>query len=78
MTSAPVAMVTGWSKEASRRCARPELDPDEPIGLRLVVALAFGQRTSLPRHVLGTVLGSELVSQSPSCQGWGRRPLCAP
>lgn len=40
-TSAPVAMVTEWSKDASRRCARPELDLDTLIRLRPVVALSF-------------------------------------
>lgn len=47
MTSAPVAMVTGWSKEASWRCARPELDLDMLIGLTLVVALALGRHIFL-------------------------------
>lgn len=47
MTSVPVAMVTGWSKEASWRCARPELDLTTLIGLRPVIALAFSQHILL-------------------------------
>lgn len=39
MTSALVAMVTGWSEAASRRCARPELDLDMLIRLRPVFAI---------------------------------------
>lgn len=80
MTSALVAMVTGWSKEASRRCAQPELDPDTLIGLGLssLSSLSCSQRTF-----------STLARAEHSAQQWveepqplpprlGQVPLCAP
>lgn len=40
MTSALVAMVTGWPKVVSWRCARAELDLDMLTSLRSVVTVA--------------------------------------
>ena len=60
MTSALVAMVTGWSKEVSRRCAGPELDPDALTGLRLAFAvLTVVQSAHMrPQHMQDAVPSS--------------------
>lgn len=79
MTSALVAMVTGWSEAASRRCARPELDLDMLIRLRPVLAIFTVVQSA---HTLDPSMYSALCSTGrrratvpPAKAGLGT-PLC--